>query len=141
MLVPALLQVLDGVLPPDMMNPRILNDLCQTTRNMKSLKKCREVSKSWKKSIERINLTWIQTINIPSILQNGNTYLHVAARTGRYEIFEMIFENDEAENVKNNSFETPFSLACRNGCWKIADFLVETSPLQLNPLQTPQKTT
>ena len=63
--------------------------------DINSLKNCREVSKSWQKNIEKINLTWLQTIEIPSLLQKGNTYLHLAARTGHYEIFENeVFDNE-----------------------------------------------
>ena len=56
----------------------------------KSLTKCREVSKMWKDFIDDRNYSWIRIIKIPTILQNENTYLHTAAKSGQIEMFEMI---------------------------------------------------
>ena len=93
--------------------------------DIKSLKDCREVTKSWQKSINRKNLTWLQNINIPSILRKGNTYLHIAAKTGHQEIFEIVFDNEVAKNPENPIFETLFYLVCRNGFSKIAELILQ----------------
>ena len=93
--------------------------------DIKSLKDCREVTKSWQKSINRKNLIWLQNINIPSILRKGNTYLHIAAKTGHHEIFEIVFDNEVAKNPENPIFETLFYLACRNGFSKIAELILQ----------------
>ena len=66
--------------------------------DVKSLKNSREVKKSWQKSIDSKNFTWIQIIDIPSILKNGNTYLHVAAATRHFNVFEMIPEIEVGKN-------------------------------------------
>ena len=93
--------------------------------DIKSLKNCRKVTRSWQKSKDRKNLTWLQNINIPSILRKGNTYLHIAAKTGHHEIFEIVFDNEVAKNPENPIFETLFYLACRNGFSKIAELILQ----------------
>ena len=50
-----------------------------------SINNCREVAKSWKNCIDNKNHTLFRINNIPSILQNGNTLLHIAAKTGLNE--------------------------------------------------------
>merc|ERR1712062_347882 len=91
----------------------------------KDLKNCREVSKSWQKSIDNKNFAWLQIVNIPSFLEKGNTYLHVAAKTGLSEIFEIIFEFEAEKNPNNYDKETPFHFACRYDHFKIAKFLLQ----------------
>ena len=43
-------------------------------------------------------MSWIRILNIPKILQNGDTYLHLAAKTGQSKMFEMIFANETVKN-------------------------------------------
>ena len=84
-----------------------------------------------------MNLTWIQAVNIPKILQNGDTYLHVAAKYGKPEMFEMILETEEVKNPKNDLVEkqwhlpiggiTPFHLVCKYGHFRIAKMLLQSS--------------
>ena len=40
----------------------------------KSASNGKEVSKSWQEIIDYKKIPWIEIINIPSILQNGDTY-------------------------------------------------------------------
>ena len=76
-----------------------------------SLSNCKEVSKSWKEIIDHKNLPWIQIVNVPKIVQNGETYLHHAAKTGQSEMFVKILEGETVKNPKNNSDQTPFHYA------------------------------
>jgi hypothetical protein len=60
----------------------------------KSLSNCREVAKSWQNCIDRRNLVWIRIVNVPKILQNGDTYLHIAAKTGQIKVYNSILTGD-----------------------------------------------
>ena len=82
------------------------------------------------------NLSWIQAVNIPKILQNGDTYLHVAANFGNPEIFEMILNTEEDKNPKNDEEKTwqggiggttPFHLVCQYGHIEIVKMLLQRS--------------
>ena len=65
----------------------------------KSLTKCREVSKLWKDFIDERNYPWIRIVKIPTNPNmDGNTFLHLSAKTGQIEIFETLFS--ELELVK-----------------------------------------
>ena len=66
-----------------------------------SLTDCREVSKSWQKCIDNKKFSWVHIVNIPTTLKYGNTYLHVAAKTGQLVMFEKILEFKEIKNSKN----------------------------------------
>ena len=84
-----------------------------------------------------MNISWIQAVNIPKTLQNGDTYLHVAAKHGKYEIFEMILDSEEVKNPKNEVVElnlhskiggtTPFHLVCQYGHLRIVKMLLQRS--------------
>ena len=67
--------------------------------NNESLFKSREVARSWKYLINERNYPWICVVNIPSILQERNTYLHLAAETGQIYAFKTAQE--ENRNIKN----------------------------------------
>ena len=60
----------------------------------KSLSNCREVAKSWQNCIDRRNLVWIRIVNVPKILKNGDTYLHIAAKTGQVKVYNSILTGD-----------------------------------------------
>ena len=92
--------------------------------DQKSLSNCKEVSKSWKEIIDHKNLPWIQIVNVPKIVENGETYLHHAAKTGQSEMFVKILEGETVKNPKNNSKATPFHHVCFHGHLKIAKMLV-----------------
>ena len=93
----------------------------------KSLTNGREVSKSWQEYIDNKNMSWIRILNIPKILQNGDTYLHLAAKTGQLEMFEIIFASETVKNPRCNEGKTPFHLACQFGHFKIAEIIVQKS--------------
>ena len=90
----------------------------------KTLGKSREVKKSWKEYVDEKDLQWIQIVNIPTILKHGNTYLHVAARTGQSAVFEIILDSEEIKNPRNKEHETPFHIASKYGHWRIVELLI-----------------
>ena len=58
----------------------------------KSLRNCREASKLWQECIDYKILLWIQIVSIPRVLQNEDTYLHVAARHGHSKVVEILMK-------------------------------------------------
>ena len=54
--------------------PHIIQQIFEQLDN-KSLANCREVAKSWQEYIDNKNLSWIRIVNIPTALQNEDTYL------------------------------------------------------------------
>ena len=58
------------------------------------------------------------------ILIDGNTYLHLAAKTGQTEMFESILNTESDKNPRNDYCTTPFHLICSNGNIKFAELLL-----------------
>ena len=58
------------------------------------------------------------------ILIDGNTYLHLAAKTGQTEMFETILNTESDKNPRNDYCTTPFHLICSNGNIKFAELLL-----------------
>ena len=56
--------------------------------NNKSLFKSREVARLWTYLINGRNYPWLCVVNIPKVLQQSNTYLHLAAGTGHLDAFK-----------------------------------------------------
>lgn len=81
----------------------------------KHLTDCREVIKSWKSCTDKKNFSCLRIVNIPRVLQNGNTYLHTVARTGHLKMLEWIIENKNILDPKNDVGKTPFHFTCING--------------------------
>ena len=107
--------------------PHVAEQICQQLDN-KSLAKCRGVERLWKKFIDERNYPWLRIVNIPTILQNGNTYMHLAAQCGQTDMFEIILgEEEENKNAKNHDGETPFFVACRKGNMNIVLILLKRS--------------
>ena len=65
--------------------PHMMEQLLQKL-DYKGLAKSREVSRTWQKFIDRKMYLWLRIVNIPTILSNGNTYLHLAAKHGQIDI-------------------------------------------------------
>ena len=99
--------------------------------NTNALKNCREVAKSPQKCINAKNLSWIRICNIPTILHYGETYLHLAAKSGQLNIIRKILENEQFNkevNAKDLRWGwTAFHWACKNGHSKIVETLIEKS--------------
>merc|ERR1712051_152093 len=70
---------------------------------------------------------WLRIVNIPTILQGGNSYMHLAAQSGQTDMFEMILSEEDNKNPKNRDGETPFIVACTKGRMNIAIILINKS--------------
>jgi len=104
--------------------PHLAEKIFQQLDN-KDLAKCREVESLWQKFIDERNYPWLRIVNIPTILQDENTYMHLAAQYGQLDMFEMILDEEENKNPKNRKGETPFLAACCKGCMNIALLLLK----------------
>ena len=93
----------------------------------KSLVKSREVTRIWKKLIDQKKYPWIRIVKFPTILQGGNTYLHLAAKDNQIDTFKVILNDEANKNLVNNKGYTPFLIACLFGRVRIAELLMKTS--------------
>ena len=100
--------------------------------NNESLFKSREVARSWQYSINERNYPWLCVVNIPTILQNRNTYLYHAVETGQMDAFKIALSEEDDKNIKNLCSETSFYLACHYGHLNIVEFLLEKTDLNID---------
>ena len=105
--------------------PHIAQQIFENLDN-KSLTNCREVTRSWKQFIDNKKLTWFRICE-KYCPNEGSTILHIAAKTGQTEMFEIIFEEEEKKNLKNNEGFTPFLLAAKNGHFAVCQLIMEKS--------------
>ena len=110
--------------------PHLLEQIFQKIDD-ESLVECREVARSWQNIIDERKYLWLRLVDIPAILERGNTYLHLAAQTGQIEAFEMALNEEEDKNVENDLGETFFHLACRNGHLNILELLLKITNFYL----------
>jgi ankyrin repeat protein len=94
--------------------------------------KCRKVARFWLNIIDERNYPWLRIVNIPTILKERHSYLHLAAETGQIEAFKGAFNQEEDKDIKNECNETPFHLACGNGRTKIVELLIKKSEMKVN---------
>ena len=95
--------------------------------NNESLFKCREVSSSWQNTIDGRNYPWLHIVNIPTILDSRNVYLHLATKTGQIQAFLTAYSEEQDKNIINDYGETSFHLACKNGHLKIVQLLLKNT--------------
>ena len=67
----------------------------------------REAGRAWKNFIDNENLPWNRIVVQKFGCQNGETPLHVAAKTGQIEQYKSISEDQEDKNPKDNYGYTP----------------------------------
>ena len=133
--------------------PHLAEQTLQKLDN-EGLAKSREVEQFWQRFIDKRDYPWLRIVNIPTLLVNGNSYLHLAAEHGQINLFEMTFGGEDKIIPKNNltrgkrrmnivsmslkkSLEvaidlnrrnksglTPFHLACKHGHSEIAETLM-----------------
>ena len=106
--------------------PHMMEQLLQKLDN-EGLAKSREVTKTWQKFIDRKMYPWLRIVNIPTILSNGNTYLHLAAEHGQIDMFKVILDSESDKNVMNRNGSTSFHIACWSGRVNIAEMLIHKS--------------
>ena len=100
--------------------------------NNESLFKCREVSSSWRNTIDGRNYPWLRIVNIPTILKRRNVYLHLSIETGQIQAFLTAYSEEQDKNIKNDYGETSFHLACKNGHLEIVQFLLKNIHSEIN---------
>ena len=84
------------------------------------LARSRQVEKLWKKFIDERNYPWLRIVDIPTILPDGDTYLHLAAQSGQMDMFEIILDEEKDKDPKSDVGETPFLTACSKGWMNVA---------------------
>ena len=100
--------------------------------NSENLIKSRKVARSWKCFINERNYPWLCVVNIPAILQNSNTYLHLAAEFGQIDTFNTALSAEEDKNIKNDNGHTSFHLACLNRHCEVVELLLSNAGLNIN---------
>ena len=98
--------------------------------NNEGLAKCRESGSLWQTFIDDRNYAWVRIVNIPTILQNGWTYLHLAVRNGQIDIVEKIIKNSVEFGIDLNAKDsrmglTAFHHTCSLGKAKIAELFID----------------
>ena len=105
------------------------------------LAKSREVARSWQNVIDVKNYPWLCIVKIPTLLNEGNTYLHLAAKHSQIDMLKVIldseadknFENNKCDeskidfSIKNSCGNTAFHTACIGGKYKIAELMMKNS--------------
>ena len=69
--------------------PHLMEQILQKLDN-ESLVKSREVAGIWQEFIDHKTYPWIRIVRIPAILNEDNTYLHLAAVHNQIDMFEVI---------------------------------------------------
>ena len=80
--------------------PHLAEQIFQQLDN-EGLAKSRQVEKLWQKFIDERNYPWLRIVNIPTILQYGDTYMHLAAQNGQTDMFEIILNEEKNKSPKN----------------------------------------
>ena len=80
--------------------PHLAEKIFQKLTN-EGLARSREVERLWQKFIDEKNYPWLRIVNIPTILQDRNSYMHLAAQNGQTDMFEMILSEENNNNLKN----------------------------------------
>ena len=104
--------------------PHIADKIFELLNN-KSLTKCREVHKTWLWFIDSADFPWCRILkNYP--MENGQTLLHIAAKTGQLDKCELILDSD-SEVPKDNNGYTPFHEAAKKGHLNLCKFFNENA--------------
>jgi ankyrin repeat protein len=106
--------------------PHLAEQILQKLDN-EGLAKSREVQRCWQKFIDERDYPWLRIVNIPNVLPKGNTFCHLAAKHGQIDVFEMLLNEDNNIDQKNDWDETPFIVACSKGRMNIVAMLLKKS--------------
>ena len=104
--------------------PHLAEQILQKLDN-EGMAKSREVEKVWQKFIDERDYPWLRIINIPTVLPN--TYLHLAAENGQINAIEMILDEDNEVDPKNDWGDTPYLICCMKGRINTASMLMNKS--------------
>lgn len=91
------------------------------------LAKSREVTRLLQTFIDTKIYPWLRIVKIPTVLNEGNTYLHLAAKHGQIDLFKVILDRETDKDLMNNSGFTPFLFTCLSGHVNIAKMLIKKS--------------
>ena len=97
--------------------------------NIKGLKNCRKVSKSWLKCIDNQNILW----NKVAENEDCNKVLQCVIEKGHLKLTRFLIQKsaelkiDVNEKYTDLSYRTPFHLACEKGYLDIAELLIQKS--------------
>ena len=111
--------------------PHLPKQIFQKLDN-ENLFKCREVSKSWQDIIDERKYPWLRIVTIPTIFNEGITYLHLAAAVGQIEAFKIAVREEEDKNIKTEHDQTSFHLACMHGRSEIVQLLLKNIDPEIN---------
>ncbi len=93
----------------------------------KSLKNCREVSKSWQICIDNRNILWNKMVKKNS----GNKAFQLACNKGHTKMAQMLIQKPAFFNInlngKDRNYRTAFQNACYNGHLNIGEMLLQKS--------------
>ena len=106
--------------------PHLMEQILQKLDN-EGLAKSREVARSLQIFIDAKMYSWLHIVKIPTILNEGNTYLHFAAKHGQIDVFKVILENETDKDLSNYSGFTPFLFSCLAGHVNITKMLIQKS--------------
>ena len=106
--------------------PHLMEQILQKLDN-KGLAKCRELTRSLQIFIDTKMYPWLRIVKIPSILNKGNTYLHLAAKHSQIDMFKVILYRETDKDLLNDSGFTPFLVTCLSGGVNIAKMLIKKS--------------
>ena len=67
---------------------------------------------------------WLRIVKIPTRLENGNTYLHLAAEYGQFGMFKWILEGEMDKKGLYKSCSSLFLAACYSGGVILAEILL-----------------
>ena len=104
--------------------PHLAEQILQKLDN-EGVAKSREVQQVWQTFIDERDYPWLRIVNIPTVLPN--TYLHLAAEKGQIDAFEMILNEDNDADPKDDWGETPYLIGCAKGRMNIASMLMNKS--------------
>ena len=82
--------------------PHLMDQILQKLAN-KGLAKSKEVARSLQTFIDIKMYLWLRIVKIPTILNEGNMYLHLAAKHGQINIFKVILESETDKDLSNDS--------------------------------------
>ena len=93
--------------------------------DIKSLKNCRVVSKSWQECIDNRDILWIKIAKN----EDGNMAFQLACKKGHSKVAKVLIQKSAELNIDLNAKDqygmTAFHYACMGGHSDIAEYLIQ----------------